>query len=55
MGGVYDAGVYDLTPAATVILRRKSSGKAITTDVLLLEPATQGTKLLGRDRIFAVR
>ena len=42
--GVYDAGVYDLTPAATVILRRKSSGKAITTDVLLLEPATQGDK-----------
>ena len=42
--GVYDAGVHDLTPAATVILRRKSSGKAITTDVLLLEPATQGDK-----------
>ena len=42
--GVYDAGVHDLTPAATVILRRKSSGKAITTDVLLLEPATKGDK-----------
>ena len=42
--GVFDAGVHDLTPAATVILRRKSSGKAITTDVLLLEPATKGDK-----------
>ncbi|MAQ90426.1 MAG: hypothetical protein CMM03_11270 [Rhodopirellula sp.] len=42
--GVFDAGVHDLTPAATVILRRKTSGKAITTDVLLLEPATKGDK-----------
>jgi len=36
--GAYNAGVFDLTPAATVIVRRKSSGKAITTDLLLLEP-----------------
>lgn len=36
--GTYNAGAFDLTPAATVIVRRKSSGKAITTDLLLLEP-----------------
>ena len=39
--GLYNAGVYQLNPASTLLLRRKSPGKAVTTDVVLLEPAAE--------------
>ncbi len=37
--GLYNAGVYSLTPAATILVRTKSKSDALTTDVLVLEPA----------------
>ena len=36
--GVYNAGIHELTPAATLVVRRKGKATAVTTDVLLLEP-----------------
>lgn len=44
--GVYNAGVYQLNPASTLLLRRKSSGKAVTTDVVLLEPAVENDSVV---------
>ena len=38
--GLYNAGVYELTPKATLLVRRQSESDALTTDLVVLEPAS---------------
>lgn len=38
--GLYNAGVHELTPKTTLIVRKQSESIALTTDVVVLEPAS---------------